>query len=85
MLSLTFDVDTSDAERDAMLDELIAILDQQGLAADGHRGRTMEVRVRRDGSQATDADRAIVRDWAARWTPYVAVDVGDITDLSRLG
>ena len=85
MLSLTFDVDTSDAERDAMLDDLIAILDRQGLAAQGHRGRTMELSVRRDGSQATDADRAILHDWAARWDPWVAVEIGDIMDLSRSG
>jgi hypothetical protein len=85
MLSVTFDAAVSEAERGMMVDDLMALLDRHGLAAADPHGRAMELSVRRDGSQATDADRAIVRDWAARWTPYVVVDVGDITDLSRSG
>src|SRR5215831_7079143 len=55
VLSLTFDRDVSEADREAMLDDLMALLDRHGLAADGRRSRAMALSIRRDGSQATDA------------------------------
>jgi uncharacterized protein YggL (DUF469 family) len=75
--------DVSEAERDTLIDDLIGVLERHGLSAAGRGDHTMEFVVRRDGSQATDADRAIVRDWAARWTARVTADVGDLADLAR--
>jgi uncharacterized protein YggL (DUF469 family) len=91
-LSLTFDFDVAAAARDAMVDDLIDSLARHGLRVtrDGDRAiewpivaKTSRFAVRRDGSQATDADRALVREWADRWTPFVSVEVSDVMDLGR--
>ena len=49
----------------------------------GPSGRTREYLIRRDGAQATDEDRTLVRDWASRWASIASVDVGDIVDISQ--
>jgi uncharacterized protein YggL (DUF469 family) len=82
-LTLTLHDDVTEDERDVLIDDLMSALERQGLSAAGHGDRTMEFIVRRDGSQATDADRGVVRDWAERWAARADVDVGDVTDLTR--
>jgi hypothetical protein len=80
-VTLILSQDVSDTERDAVVADLIALLDRHGLSA-AHRGRRTELVVRREGSQTTDADRAIVRAWADRWADRLGVDVGDLRDLA---
>ena len=82
-LTLTFAEGASEADYEAMIDDLFAMLEQHGLTAAGHGDQaTLEFVVRRDGSQATDADRAIVREWADRGTDRVAASVGDVVELT---
>jgi uncharacterized protein YggL (DUF469 family) len=81
-VAMTFDAAASEAERDTVIDDLIATLEQNGLSAAGRGDQAMEFVVRRDGSQTTDADRTVVEDWAERWTGRVAADVGALADLA---
>jgi len=75
----------------AVADDLAALLDANDLVAAGGRARgdaaggTREYVVTRDGSQATDADRTLVREWAARWRTRAAIEIGDLIDLQEFG
>jgi hypothetical protein len=80
---LTLRDDVTEDERDAVIDDLLSALEREGLSVAGHGDRTMEFIVRRDGSQATDADRGVVRAWAERWAARADVDVGEVTDVAR--
>jgi uncharacterized protein YggL (DUF469 family) len=82
-VTLRLRADVSESERDTLIDDLMATLTAHDLSAAGRGDREMEFVVRREGSQATDADRAIVREWAARWTNQFSADIGDITDLGQ--
>jgi uncharacterized protein YggL (DUF469 family) len=81
-VTVTMRDDVTESERDMFIDDLLALLAPHGLSAAGQGDRVMEFVVRRDGSQATDADRTIVRDWAGRWTSRAEIDVSDIVDLA---
>jgi uncharacterized protein YggL (DUF469 family) len=72
---------TGEADIDALVDDLIDFLESHGLQTGGAGDRTFEFVVNREGGQATDADRALVRDWAARWADHAEIRVGDIVDL----
>jgi uncharacterized protein YggL (DUF469 family) len=72
----------SEADIDTLVDDLIDLLESHGLQTGGGGDTTLEFVVNREGGQATDADRALVRDWAARWSDHAAISVGDIVDLS---
>ena len=80
-VTLTLSDDISDSERDALIRDLVALLDRHGLSG-ARRGRGTELVVRREGSQATDADRALVRAWADRRADRLGVAVGDLRDLA---
>ena len=71
-----------EADIDALVDDLIDFLESHGLQTGGAGDTTLEFVVNREGSQATDADRALVREWAARWSDHAEISVGDIVDLS---
>lgn len=71
-----------EADVDALVDDFIDLLESNGLQTGGVGDITLEFVVNRDGGQATDTDRTLVRDWALRWTEKAAIDVGDIVDLS---
>ena len=71
-----------EADVDALVDDLIDFLESHGLQTDGARDTALEFAINREGSQATDADRALVREWAARWSDDAEIRVGDIVDLS---
>ena len=43
--------------------------------------RRLEYVVSREGSQATQADRELVLEWAKRWNQIAAIEVSDIIDL----
>lgn len=70
-------------ERDAMSLELVELLELYGLTAMPGVGRVREYVVLRDGAQATDTDRRIVRDWSKRWADRATIVVGDLVDVSH--
>jgi uncharacterized protein YggL (DUF469 family) len=72
----------SDGELDALIDDLIAFLEACGLVGAGGGERTLEMVVHRDGSQAAEQDRDMVKTWAARWSDRATIDVGPLTDLN---
>ena len=68
------------ADSESLHDSLIEVLESNGLMAD--RGdRRLEYVVSREGSQATQADRELVLEWAKRWNQIAAIEVSDIIDL----
>lgn len=68
---------------DALVDDFIDFLEGHGLQTGGAGDMTLEFVVSREGGQATDADRALVRDWANRWSEKAAIEVGDVVDLGE--
>lgn len=62
-------------------------LDALGLVCDDEADDDVEAwrTIRRDGSQATDADREAMRACAASQMGVMAVDVGPLVDLSPAG
>jgi len=72
----------SESDADAVVDDLMAFLENHGLVGAGEGARTLEFVVHRDGSQADERDREMVREWSARWTERASVDVGPLTDLN---
>jgi uncharacterized protein YggL (DUF469 family) len=73
---------TTDADADAIVDDLMAFLENHGLVGAGEGARTLLFVVHRDGTQADDTDRAMIREWSKRWTGNAAIDVGPLTDLN---
>jgi uncharacterized protein YggL (DUF469 family) len=73
---------TSETEADAIIDDLMAFLENHGLVGAGEGARTLEFVVHREGTQADDRDRDTVREWSARWHGRATVDVGPLTDLN---
>lgn len=84
MFGFTIDADLppmSAADSEALLASLTAVLQARGLERDGAAARDRwSLVVRSEASQATDADRQAVQDWAAQH-PRIRVRVGDLTDL----
>lgn len=72
----------AESDIDALIDDLMALLETNGLVGAGEGDRTLEFVVHRDGSQATEQDREIIRAWSSRWTHDATVDVGPIADLN---
>ena len=73
----------SDAFRDALVDSLIEVVERHDMMAAGGGDRALEFVVSREGSQATSADRDVVRAWASEWTDHATIRVGDLVDLSQ--
>jgi uncharacterized protein YggL (DUF469 family) len=73
---------TSPDERRRIVDSLIDALERHDLTGAVRGTGAVEVVVRRDGSQATDADRELVQAWAADWSGRAVIAVGDIVDLT---
>lgn len=65
-----------------LFDDLAQLLALHGLTIASHG---VEHMIGRDGSQATENDRSLIRDWAQQWTAVADIDVGDIIDLSHDG
>lgn len=66
---------------DALRDDLAAMLAAHGLETMRGSARALEYVVVRDGSQAADADRTLVRAWAEQWTDVAEVRISEIVDL----
>ncbi len=82
VIRVTLADSTSESDADAVVDDLMAFLENHGLVGAGEGGRTLEFVVHRVGSQADDLDRETVRGWSVRWTESATVDVGPLTDLN---
>jgi hypothetical protein len=75
--------DSVDESRSADLSQsLTELLDAHGLVASGGGRRQMLFVVGREGSQATEAERALVQRWAVEWSGEAAIAVSDLVDLS---
>ena len=72
----------TDTDIDTLVDDLMSLLERNGLVGAGEGDRTLQFVVHRDGMQAVEQDRAIIEAWASRWTDRAAVDVGPLTDLN---
>lgn len=71
----------SQADADAIVADLMTMLDVNGLVGVVGGGRAKTIAVRREGSQATDQDRLLVQDWSIRWSNDANVAIGPIVDL----
>jgi hypothetical protein len=72
--------DAPDARASAVARELLRLLESNGLVADRRGDRTYVVS--RDGSQATDADRQLVAQWAGGWRDAAEIAISDLMDLT---
>jgi hypothetical protein len=66
---------------DPIIADLMTVLDADGLEGVVGGGGAKTIAVRREGSQATDQDRQLVREWSARWSGAANVTIGPIVDL----
>jgi len=73
----------SDQETDAVVDDLIGFLEQNGLVTGSGGRRAFEFFVSREGSQATHADRELLFEWAGRWKSHATIAVSDLVDLNQ--
>jgi uncharacterized protein YggL (DUF469 family) len=72
-----------DADANALADDLIRVLESNELVTDRGVDRHLEYVVSREGSQATQADRELVLDWAERWRSIAEIEVSDLIDLKE--
>jgi hypothetical protein len=72
------------ADPERLVADLIEYLEPHGLVVDVARDIEGAHIIRREGSQATDADRELTREWARRWSDVAHVRVSDLIDLSRV-
>jgi uncharacterized protein YggL (DUF469 family) len=83
VVSVVFDARTTDAQRAALMDDLIDTLEAGDLLMGGRGDRVLEYVINREGDQATEADRQRVLAWAARWSESGVIMVSDLVDLSE--
>jgi uncharacterized protein YggL (DUF469 family) len=81
VITVALRANIGEADIDVLVDDLIDFLESHGLQTGGAGDTTLEFVVTREGGQATDADRAAVREWAARWSDHAEISVGDVVDL----
>lgn len=58
------------------------VIDRNNLIAIGGGPREWRYTITKEGGQATDADRELVRDWIAQHFGDASISVGPIVDLS---
>jgi uncharacterized protein YggL (DUF469 family) len=75
----------ADARGEALRSALGALLESNGLTMVGGGRRRARLEVRREGSQATEADRRIVAAWAAERGDVASVSVSELIDLTPVG
>jgi len=85
ILGFTITITLHTAEREKILASLVELLDRNDLTGAVRGNRVVDVVVRREGSQATDADRALVRTWATDWSTGAQIAIGDVVDLTSAG
>ena len=72
----------ADAGGEALRSALGELLESNGLTMTGGGRRHARFEVRREGSQATEADRRLVADWAAEQEDVARVHVSELLDLN---
>jgi uncharacterized protein YggL (DUF469 family) len=75
----------ADARGEALRSALGALLESNGLTMAGGGRRRARFEVRREGSQATEADRRIVAAWAEEQDDVASVSVSELIDLTPVG
>ena len=71
-----------DARGEALRSALAELLETNGLTMEGGGRRRSRFVVRREGSQATEADRRLVEAWGAERSDVAAVSVSELMDLN---
>jgi hypothetical protein len=69
----------------ALADDLRRLAVANGLVVSRHGPRDprpLAFEVTREGSQATQADRELLLNWAARWNRVAMISVSDLEDVS---
>jgi uncharacterized protein YggL (DUF469 family) len=77
----------SEANVASIADDLARLLEANDLIAERRTVRDggLEYLVTREGSQATDSDRTLIRAWAEQWRTRATVQIGDLIDLAEAG
>ncbi len=73
---------SDESAADALTSSLAKLLASQGLVSSRGGRRRMLFVVGREGSQATEAERQLVEQWADEWRAAAAITVSDLVDLS---
>ena len=68
---------------DGITNDLLELLEKNGLSGGRRHATALEYVVTREGSQATNADRELVVEWARNWATDAEVLVSDLADLSE--
>ncbi|MEO7085867.1 MAG: 50S ribosome-binding protein YggL [Gemmatimonadaceae bacterium] len=84
MFTARFDDSVAEADADRFIDELIRLLEANGLMAGGGGDRTIEFAINREGGPATDADREMILQWASQRRHVAAVEMSDLVDLNEI-
>jgi uncharacterized protein YggL (DUF469 family) len=71
-----------ESQADALTQSLAELLASQGLVSSGGGRRQLLFVVGREGSQATEAERQRVKDWAETWSHVATIAVSDLVDFS---
>ena len=66
----------------ALTQSFTELLATHELVASGGGRRQLLFIVSREGSQATEAERRLVEDWASGWSDVADIAVSDLVDLS---
>lgn len=72
---------STEAESKSLVDDLMNVLESNGLVTGGSPARNLEFVISREGSQATHSDRELVLEWAERWSWIADIEVSDLIDL----
>ena len=71
-----------DARGEALRSALAELLETNGLTMEGGGRRRSRFVVRREGSQATEADRRLVTAWSAERSDVAGISVSELMDLN---
>jgi uncharacterized protein YggL (DUF469 family) len=82
VIRVTMNPSAVESDVDALVDDLMSLLERNGLVGAGEGDRTLQFVVHRDGTQAVEQDRAIVEAWSSRWAHRAAIEVGPLADLN---
>ena len=84
VLRAIFEPSVARDQVEAFRDDLIELLEPNGLMTSGGGDRVLEYVITREGTQATDMDRRLVIDWARRWGKVATITVSDLADLNEV-
>src|SRR3954471_2944984 len=85
IFTATLGAGATEADADALTDDLIDLLEANELVARGGGGQVIRLVIYREGGQATDADRQMILEWAREWEDVASIVVTDVVDLNEAG